>query len=181
MGYSDLSNNYLYELSNEDRHYEKSIYYLPAFQTLLLVIISLYLLRGYADRQTTSYFIQFTVLIGWFLSFSVIVFIPLDIYVNEKEKEYPDSKQQDDLEESYLLSYWKISYWSSYFLNWIVIPLLQGYVIAGEFSPYDKIYRAIMFNVPFYLLYFLSFISLLAIIFFIDNSDGEDGSNILNE
>lgn len=46
---------------------------------------------------------------------------------------------------------------------------------------YDKIYRAIMFNVPFYLLYFLSFISLLAIIFYIDNSDGEAGSNILNE
>ena len=71
------------------------------------------------------------VLIGWFLSFSVIVFIPLDVYLNQKS----DAKigDFDTKEESYLLGWWKFSYWSSYFLNWLVIPLFQGYVIAGEF------------------------------------------------
>jgi len=82
------------------------------------------MLRGYADRSTTSYCIQFIVLIGWFLSFSVIVFIPLDIYLEEKKKDFPDSYKQDDQEEKILFNYWKISYWSSYFLNWIIIPLL---------------------------------------------------------
>jgi hypothetical protein len=53
--------------------------------------------------------------------------------------------------------------------------------MAGEFSKYDKIYRAIMFNVPFFLLYFVSFIFLLGFIFYIDSSDGEAGSNILNK
>ena len=72
-------------------------------------------------------------LIGWFMSFSVIVFIPLDIYLNEKYSDIDQATGTTKDEDAILLDYWSISYWSSYILNWVVIPLLQGYVIAGEF------------------------------------------------
>ena len=100
------------------------------------------------------------------MSFSVIVFIPLDIYLNE---EYTNVDEDTGLERAFLYDWWAISYWSSYLLNWVLIPLLQGYVTAGEFGISDKIYRSIVSSVPFYLLYCLGFIGLLFVIFIIDN------------
>ena len=57
---------------------------------MILVAVSIYLMRGYTDKKHTSMFIRVTVVIMWWLSFSPIIFIPLDIYLNELEKEFPD-------------------------------------------------------------------------------------------
>jgi hypothetical protein len=114
------------------------------------------------------------------MSFCVIVFIPLDIYLNEKYTDISLAKGKDKEEDHLLLEWWSISYWSSYILNWIIFPILQGYVIAGEFQVYDKIYRSLIFNVPFYLMYFFSFVGLLLIVFFIDNGDDNHENNILD-
>jgi hypothetical protein len=52
-------------------------------------------------------------------------------------------------------------------------------VIAGEFNIFERIYRSIVFNVPFYLMYFFSFIILLLMLVFIDNKRDDD-ENILD-
>jgi len=125
-------------------------------------------------------FIRFTVIIGWFVSFCVIVFIPLDIYLNAKYTDIGQARGKDKEEDFLLLQWWSMSYWSAYILNWIIFPLLQGYVIAGEFQIYDRIYRSVVFNVPFYLMYFFSFVALLLVVFFIDNGDDNKENNILD-
>lgn len=56
-----------------------------SIQLAIILVVCIYLLRGYTDRKQTSIFIQIVVVIGWFLSFSIIVFIPLDIYLNEEQ------------------------------------------------------------------------------------------------
>lgn len=117
------------------------------------------------------------VAIAWFLSFSVIVFIPLDIYLNEKYKSF--DAEATNRGYALLYDWWAGSYWGSYFLNWVVIPLLQGYVVAGEFHVYDKMIRAILINVPFYILYCLSFIGLLVVLLFLDNTYSKE-TNILD-
>jgi hypothetical protein len=57
---------------------------IPIIELLALFIFCLYLLWGYADKKRSNYFVQFVTFIGWFLSFSLIVFIPLDIYLSHK-------------------------------------------------------------------------------------------------
>ena len=101
------------------------------------------------------------------MSFSIIIFIPLDIYISADPSQVDDSNK----EKGYLLNFWLLTYWSSYVLNWLFIPLFQGYVLAGEFNVLKRIQRAILINVPYYFLYFFSFVSLLAIIFIIDQND----------
>lgn len=156
---------------------EFSVFLLAIIQCAFIVIVVLYMLWGYTDRKHTPILIQFIVAVAWFLSFSVIVFIPLDIYLNEKYKSFDDMAK--DREYAMLYDWWASSYWGSYVLNWVVIPLLQGYVVAGEFHVYDKMIRAILVNVPFYILYCLSFIGLLVAIFIIDNQTGNE-SHILD-
>jgi len=58
------------------------------------------------------------------MSFCVIIFIPLDIYLNQKYSNVDEATGKDKEEDALLLDWWKISYWSSYMLNWIVIPLV---------------------------------------------------------
>ena len=90
------------------------------------------------------------------------------------------NKKGGSTEKGILLDFWLLTYWSSYVLNWIIIPLLQGYVVAGEFSAMKRVQRAIIMNVPYFFLYFFSFITLLVIIVVIDNnSKGEKDYNLL--
>ena len=136
--------------------YGESVVSIPMFQCILLFLITLYMLWGYVDRKNTPWVISIIVLVCWFVSLSLLVFIPLDIYLNLDET------------EDTLLTYWKITYWGSNFFCWLILPLLQGYVMAGEFLVHEKIYRSIVMNVPYYFFYFCNFIVLLLIIFYID-------------
>lgn len=112
-------------------------------------------------------FVSLITLVMWSISFAGIVFIPLDIYLSRRGEETSDIHT----EEHYLYSYWALSYWLSYFFNWIVIPIIQGFVISGEFSFTEKLLYAITYNVPFYIAYFVSFIILLILLFIIDSEN----------
>ena len=52
--------------------------------------------------------------------------------------------------------------------------------MAGEFQTTEKMYRSIIMNIPFYLLYFFMFVCLLATIYFIDNRDDDGQNDILS-
>ena len=47
----------------------------------------------------------------------------------------------------------------------------MGYVIAGEFTASEKIYRSFVINIPYYILYFFSFAGLLGICYWIDSAN----------
>jgi hypothetical protein len=112
-------------------------------------------------------------LVGWFLSFALVVFLPLDIYLSPREAA---SAGEGGSGDHVLLSWWAFSYWSGNILGFFVIPLVQGYVLAGEFQRMERVQRAILLNVPIFLLYFVSFIVLLLLLFFLD-----DGKRILDK
>ena len=67
-----------------------------------------------------------------------------------------------------LLGWWKFCYLSGNILGYLIIPLIQGYVMAGEFTRIQRIHRSIMINIPIFILYFLGFIALLFFIYFVD-------------
>ena len=58
-----------------------SLVLVPTVECIVLLLMCLYLLWGYADKKRTSVCIRLVALVGWFLSFALVVFLPLDIYM----------------------------------------------------------------------------------------------------
>uniref|UniRef100_A0A914HJB5 Phosphatidylglycerophosphatase and protein-tyrosine phosphatase 1 n=1 Tax=Globodera rostochiensis TaxID=31243 RepID=A0A914HJB5_GLORO len=65
------------------------------------------------------------------------------------------------VEDKFLLTLWRIVYWSSQFLTWILLPMLQSYAKAGEFTVKGRLKYAFYSNVVYYGIYFATFMLLL--------------------
>lgn len=52
---------------------------------------------------------------------------------------------------------WKIVYWTSQFLTWLLLPMMQSYSRAGDFTVMGKIKSALIENAIYYGTYFLIF------------------------
>ncbi|XP_069555539.1 G-protein coupled receptor-associated protein LMBRD2B-like isoform X1 [Brachyistius frenatus] len=57
--------------------------------------------------------------------------------------------------------FWRVVYWTSQFLTWLLLPFMQSYARSGAFSRIGKIKTALIENAIYYGTYFLIFISLL--------------------
>jgi hypothetical protein len=62
----------------------KEIYWVPAVEAVCLMGVCIYLLRKYADMPRTNGFVITIVVLGWYMAFSMIFAIPLDIYIVSK-------------------------------------------------------------------------------------------------
>ncbi|KAE9420939.1 hypothetical protein Angca_009583, partial [Angiostrongylus cantonensis] len=60
-----------------------------------------------------------------------------------------------------LLYLWRIVYWTSQVLTWIVLPFMQSFVNAGDFTVYGKMRAALFQNAVYYGIYLLVFSILL--------------------
>ncbi|XP_076814972.1 G-protein coupled receptor-associated protein LMBRD2-like isoform X2 [Clavelina lepadiformis] len=56
---------------------------------------------------------------------------------------------------------WRIVYWTSQILTWLVLPFMQSYSCAGDFSTFGKMKRAVIENAVYYGSYLLLFGGLL--------------------
>uniref|UniRef100_A0A183CML1 Glyco_trans_2-like domain-containing protein n=1 Tax=Globodera pallida TaxID=36090 RepID=A0A183CML1_GLOPA len=65
------------------------------------------------------------------------------------------------VEDKFLLALWRIVYWSSQLLTWILLPMLQSYAKAGEFTVKGRLKYAFYSNAVYYGLYFAAFMLLL--------------------
>ena len=69
--------------------------------------------------------------------------VPLDIYIAEATQKT----------NTYLVIWWYLTYWSTFFLNMLVFPYLRSYLEAGEFTVKGRLGRSLKKNLPFYILY----------------------------
>lgn len=59
--------------------------------------------------------------------------------------------------EGVLQSLWRVVYWTSQALTWLILPLMQSYSTAGEFTVAGKLRRALIENAIYYGTYLLIF------------------------
>ncbi|KAL4235670.1 LMBR1 domain-containing protein 2 [Mactra antiquata] len=59
--------------------------------------------------------------------------------------------------DSVLPTLWKIVYWTSQFLTWLLLPMMQSYSRAGDFTVAGKMKSAFFENLLYYGTYFLIF------------------------
>ncbi|XP_022687588.1 LMBR1 domain-containing protein 2 homolog isoform X2 [Varroa jacobsoni] len=71
---------------------------------------------------------------------------------------------------------WRIVYWSSQLLTWIILPLMQSYSTAGDFTTSGKLRTALYENAIYYGTYLCIFVVLL--VYLIINGIGLDGGKL---
>ena len=50
---------------------------------------------------------------------------------------------------------WRVVYWTSQFLTWLILPLMQSYIKAGDFTIRGKLKTALIDNAVYYGSYLL--------------------------
>ncbi|KAL3527601.1 hypothetical protein ACH5RR_012257 [Cinchona calisaya] len=105
--------------------------------TLGMVILTL---RYFAGPDVPRY-VYFTVGYTWFCSISIIILVPADIWTT--------TIGHDNGGISF---FWSWSYWSTFLLTWIAVPLIQGFEDAGDFTVMERLKTSIHVNLIFYLI-----------------------------
>lgn len=105
--------------------------------TLGMVILTL---RYFAGPDVPRY-VYFTVAYTWFCSISIIILVPADIWTT--------TIGHDNGGISF---FWSWSYWSTFLLTWIAVPLIQGFEDAGDFTVTERLKTSIHVNLVFYLI-----------------------------
>ncbi|KAG7026858.1 LMBR1 domain-containing protein 2-like A [Cucurbita argyrosperma subsp. argyrosperma] len=105
--------------------------------TVGMVIVTL---KYFAGPWVPRY-VFLTVGYTWFCSISIIILVPADIWMTTSR-----------LPETGVISFfWSWSYWSTFLLTWAVVPLIQGFEDAGDFTVKQRLKTSIRVNLAFYL------------------------------
>ncbi|XP_076939656.1 uncharacterized protein LOC143608524 [Bidens hawaiensis] len=118
--------------------------------TLGMVVLTL----NYFAGPDVPRYVLLTVGYTWFCSISIIILVPPDIY-----------SAIIGHDNGGISFFWSWSYWSTFLLTWLVVPLIQGYEDAGDFSVTERFKTSIHVNLVFYLI--LGFVGLLGLILLI--------------
>ncbi|VDK69165.1 unnamed protein product [Litomosoides sigmodontis] len=133
-------------------------------------ILTLLLLDKYGNWRRQNFIVTISTFIGWFFSFTIIFILPLDIAITfynrcllEEEKLLAEKdldvvnntdpvceKPIGFVQNHVLLRLWRVVYWTAQLLTWIVLPLMQSYSDAGDFSSFSKLRSAIYSNAVYY-------------------------------
>jgi len=106
-------------------------------RALILLPITIWL-QWYYARYLSSWITHIITFITWSLSFSIVYVLPLDLI--------PENKDQG------LVVVWKVIYWMSFGLCWVVVPLIQDFYANGAFTFKRRLISSVRFNVKFYLI-----------------------------
>ncbi|KAJ3695835.1 hypothetical protein LUZ60_001212 [Juncus effusus] len=103
--------------------------------TLGMVTVTL---RYFAGPDVPRY-VLLTVGYTWFCSVAIIILVPADIWSTITNHD-----------KAGIGFFWSLSYWSTFILTWAVVPLIQGYEDAGDFTVKDRFRTSIHSNLLFY-------------------------------
>uniref|UniRef100_A0A671K9B3 LMBR1 domain-containing protein 2-B-like n=1 Tax=Sinocyclocheilus anshuiensis TaxID=1608454 RepID=A0A671K9B3_9TELE len=154
-----------------------------ALEVVVVFFLALFLLHRYGDFRKQHRMVLFATLLAWFLCFLIVFILPLDVsttiynqcktdnqahLVAIKTVNHDNSsnssicqKPWSYIPDGILPVFWRVVYWTSQFLTWLLIPFMQSYARSGGFSISGKIKTALIENAIYYGTYLLIFCSLL--------------------
>ncbi|KAJ1379873.1 LMBR1-like membrane protein, partial [Sesbania bispinosa] len=98
-------------------------------------------LRYFAGPDVPLY-VLLTVGYTWFSSLAIIILVPADIWQTISSHH----------ENGGISFFWSWSYWSTFLLTWAVVPLIQGFEDAGDFTVSARLKTSVHVNLVFYLI-----------------------------
>ncbi|RCN24735.1 LMBR1-like region, partial [Ancylostoma caninum] len=145
-------------------------------ELVAVFVLTALLLNKYADWRRHHLFVTVSTFVGWYFSFVIIFVLPLDVAITFYHKcEVEQARSVNNtlgesiycekpggyIPDAVLLCLWRIVYWTAQALTWLVLPFMQSYVNAGDFTAYGKMKAALFNNAVYYGLYMLVFALLL--------------------
>ncbi|XP_009774988.1 uncharacterized protein LOC107812859 isoform X3 [Nicotiana tabacum] len=85
-------------------------------------------------------YVRYTVGYTWFCSLSIIILVPADIWTTLSNHD-----------KGQISFFWSWSYWSTFLLTWAVVPIIQGYEDAGDFTITERLKTSAHANLVYYL------------------------------
>ncbi|XP_029167240.1 LMBR1 domain-containing protein 2 homolog [Nylanderia fulva] len=145
---------------------------LGAFWTEILVafLLAATLLIKYANVFRIHIIVTVSVLIAWYFSLLIIFIIPLDVSSTVfrqcvEQNIHNNTKNVDNTTSTPIVTckepwpnvpdhlfpnLWRIVYWTSQCLTWLILPLMQSYIKAGDFTVRGKLKSALIDNAIYY-------------------------------
>ncbi|TYI94840.1 hypothetical protein E1A91_D02G233600v1 [Gossypium mustelinum] len=125
-------------------------YFISLPLTMGMVILTL----KYFSSPDVPNYVLFTVGYTWVCSFSIIILVPADIWTTIFGN-YSGG----------ISFFWSLTYWSTFLLTWVVVPTIQGYEDAGDFTMVERLKTSLHENLVYYLC--VGSIALVGLILFI--------------
>uniref|UniRef100_A0A669BK92 LMBR1 domain containing 2a n=1 Tax=Oreochromis niloticus TaxID=8128 RepID=A0A669BK92_ORENI len=148
-----------------------------AVVVVVVFFLALYLLQRYGDLWKQQRLVLFGTLLSWYLCFLIVFILPLDVSMtvynqcnsnitNNTTPATPTNPSKCEEPWTYIPNetlrvFWRVVYWTSQFLTWLLLPFMQSYARSGAFSVVGKIKTALIENALYYGTYLLIFIALL--------------------
>uniref|UniRef100_A0A4W5PWI0 LMBR1 domain containing 2a n=1 Tax=Hucho hucho TaxID=62062 RepID=A0A4W5PWI0_9TELE len=154
-------------------------------EIVLVFFLPLFLLHRYGHFRKQHPLVLFGTLLSWYLCFLIVFILPLDVSTTiynqctiDKEKpraltsnhtsnssvfptRYICHKPWSYIPDGILPVFWRVVYWTSQCLTWLLLPFMQSYARSGGFSIPGKIKTALIENAIYYGTYLIIFCSLL--------------------
>uniref|UniRef100_A0AAY5KCS2 LMBR1 domain containing 2 n=1 Tax=Esox lucius TaxID=8010 RepID=A0AAY5KCS2_ESOLU len=143
-------------------------------EIVVVFVLALFLLHRYADFRKQQRMVLFGTLLAWYLCFLIVFILPLDIStvstinalfspLGKGRVIIPKVcyKPWSYIPDGIMPVFWRVVYWTSQCLTWLLLPFMQSYARSGGFSITGKIKTALIENAIYYGTYLLIFGSLL--------------------
>ncbi|KAM3719436.1 G-protein coupled receptor-associated protein [Dirofilaria immitis] len=159
-----LNNNSAMENTNQNPEVFKMSTGLLMSQVSAIFFLTLLLLNKYASWRQHHFIVTISTFIGcclsaclsdWNLVYSLFMLccVPelLISCAQETNRSYLICKKPVGFVPNYvLLRLWRVVYWTTQLLTWIILPLMQSYSNAGDFSALGKLRSAVYSNTIYY-------------------------------
>ncbi|KAJ8920064.1 hypothetical protein NQ315_011718 [Exocentrus adspersus] len=153
--------------------------YAPLISKILFsFILSSTVLYRYGNWFRHRIFVTLIVLLAWYCSFLIIFALPLDVistvYRQCEEKSHESvlnitstnasstpanalkcEAPWSNVPERVFVNLWRTVYWSTQCLTWLIMPMMQSYIKAGDFTIKGKLKSALIDNAIYYGSYLL--------------------------
>ncbi|GJP29655.1 hypothetical protein CLOM_g19288 [Closterium sp. NIES-68] len=106
----------------------------------------------YASPRVLQH-VRIIVAYTWFVNVSIVILVPVDVWtaICVESEAGPTGMVSgpsaavcgSKLSVQFL---WSFSYWSAYFLTWVIIPIMQGYEDAGDFTARERLRTSVRTN-----------------------------------
>jgi hypothetical protein len=122
---------------------EQSVQTLALFETAVLGLLTTVLTWWYRSAELTPTWICVIVGFAWFLGFSSILLLPLDL-AQANTGLYSGS--------GVMLNLWLSVFWSTFLMAWLILPVIYEAWYAGEYTWKGRLKASLRANARFYLM-----------------------------
>ncbi|KAK7895774.1 hypothetical protein WMY93_021099 [Mugilogobius chulae] len=148
-------------------------------EIVVVFFLALFLLHRYGDFRKQQRMVLFGTLLAWYLCFLIVFILPLDVSttiykqcISEQIASDPSASFTNTTKNSSVTStkspptscykpwsyipdgimpvFWRVVYWTSQCLTWLLLPFMQSYARSGGFSITGKIKTALIENAIYY-------------------------------